>query len=134
MILLVLAFHALHVVRAKLIEVYMRENCVLSTHVVLVDSRDLINMGSVILTLKLMPESPETDLPALTVDATKLIEEFGAEVGKVEEVPVAFGLKALMLTIIYNEDMGSTDSVEEKISALENVNSVDVTSVTRAMG
>lgn len=81
-----------------------------------------------------MPESPETDLPALTVDATKLIEEFGAEVGKVEEVPVAFGLKALMLTIIYNEDMGSTDSVEEKISALENVNSVDVTSVTRAMG
>lgn len=81
-----------------------------------------------------MPDSPETNLEELTAQATKLFEEFGAEVRKVEQEPVAFGLKAVMVTILYNEDMGSTDDVEEKIAALDNVNSVDVTSVSRTMG
>lgn len=81
-----------------------------------------------------MPESPETDLAAVTEQASKLVEAFGAQVGKVEEQPVAFGLKAIMLTIIYDEDKGASDALEEDIAKVEGVNSVDVASVTRALG
>jgi elongation factor 1-beta len=91
-------------------------------------------MADVIVELKVMPASVETDLVALKEEANKLIEEFGAKLGKDEEVPVAFGLKALMLTIIFNEDMGSTDDLEAKIAALDTVESCSVTAVSRALG
>jgi elongation factor 1-beta len=91
-------------------------------------------MADVIVVLKVMPASVETDLVALKGTAQKLIEEFGAKLAKDEEVPVAFGLKSLMLTIIFNEDMGSTDDLEAKIAGLDTVESCSVTSVSRALG
>ena len=57
-------------------------------------------MAKVIVTFKIMPESPEIDLAKLKSSATKKIEAFGGEVGKVEEQPVAFGLKSLIIIFI----------------------------------
>jgi elongation factor 1-beta len=91
-------------------------------------------MADVIVELKVMPASVETDLGVLKKDANKLIEAFGAKLGKDEEVPVAFGLKALMLTIIFNEDKGSTDDLEAQIATLDSVESCNVTAVSRALG
>jgi len=91
-------------------------------------------MAQVIITLKIMPENPDTDLVSVQEKATKLIHEFGGAVGKVDVQAVAFGLKALNLLFIMDEDIGSTESLEQEIAKLHGVNSVDVTDVRRAVG
>ena len=91
-------------------------------------------MAEVILTFKIMPESPEVDLSAVEDKAIHLIKEFGGEVGKKNIEPVAFGLNALNLIFIMDEAKGATDSLEEDICKLEGVNSCEVTDVRRAIG
>jgi elongation factor 1-beta len=91
-------------------------------------------MAIVVITLKIMPESPDTDLKRLTELATKEIASFGGEVGKVVEEPIAFGINALNLFFVMDEKKGSTDALETKISGFDGVNSVEVTDVRRAIG
>ena len=91
-------------------------------------------MARVIVTLKIMPEAVETDLSRIETKATKLITEFGGVVGKSEQEPVAFGIKALKLMFVMNEDIGSTESLEEDIRKIEDVASVDTIDVRRAIG
>jgi elongation factor 1-beta len=91
-------------------------------------------MADVIITLKVMPESPETDLAALEEKAKEVIAKHNGEVGKTEIEPIAFGLKAIILTYVINEDFGGTDPVEEDCAALEGCASVEITGCTRALG
>lgn len=91
-------------------------------------------MADVIVTLKIMPTSPEADLNKIKEEASKIISEFGGEVGKTEEEPIAFGLKAIKIIFVIDEKKGSTDPIEEKISQIENVNSVEAVDVRRAIG
>ncbi len=91
-------------------------------------------MAQVVVTLKIMPESPSTDFASIQEKATKLIHEFGGQVGKVDIQNVAFGLKALNLFFMMDEDVGSTESLEQEIAKLHGVNSVDVTDVRRTVG
>ena len=91
-------------------------------------------MAQVVITLKVMPVSPEADLAKIEEVAKKLISEHGAEVGKVEIEPVAFGLKAVNLIFVMDESKGSTDELEEKVQAIDQVQSVEVTDVGRAVG
>ncbi|MBW2971238.1 elongation factor 1-beta [Candidatus Woesearchaeota archaeon] len=91
-------------------------------------------MADVIVTLKIMPESPEVNLKAIQISADSAIKAFGGEVGKVETEPIAFGLKALKIIFVMDEAKGATDPLEEKISALAGVNSVEVTDIRRAIG
>lgn len=81
-----------------------------------------------------MPESVETDLKGIEENAKIFVSEYGGEVGKVEEKPVAFGLKALEMIFVSNEDIGSTDKLESNIASIPGVNSVEVTDVRRAIG
>jgi len=91
-------------------------------------------MAQVIITLKIMPSGVDTDLGKIEEEAKDKISEFGGEVGKREEEPVAFGLKALKLIFVMDEGLGSTESLEEQISKIKGVQSVDVTDVRRAVG
>lgn len=91
-------------------------------------------MADVIVTLKIMPESPESDLAEIEVKATKMISNFGGEVGKSEQQPLAFGLKTLVLMFVMNESKGSTDSLEAEIVTLDGVQSAEVSDVRRAIG
>lgn len=91
-------------------------------------------MADVIIVLKIMPESPTTDLAKIKKEAERLITSFGARLYRDEIEPVAFGLNALLLTIVSDESKGSTDALEEKINAVKGVESVLVTSVSRALG
>ncbi len=91
-------------------------------------------MATVIVTMKIMPSSPEEDLGLIKSSAAKLIAEFGGTVGKVDVEPIAFGLKALVFMFAMSESLGDTEDVEKKISALDGVNSVQVTDVRRAIG
>lgn len=91
-------------------------------------------MAKVIVTLKIMPDSPETDLAAVQESAEKEITGFGGAPAKVEIEPIAFGLKALKIYFIMDESKGATDPLEEKISTLDGVHSVEVIDVRRAIG
>ena len=82
-----------------------------------------------------MPESPEINLKDIESDILKEIKNFAGETEtKTEVEPVAFGLKSLKIIFVMNENKGSTDELENRISVLEGVNSVEVTDVRRAIG
>jgi translation elongation factor aEF-1 beta len=91
-------------------------------------------MANVIVTLQIMPDSPDADITAIDNKATALIAKFGGEVGKRVTKEVAFGLKSLDLVFVMDEAKGSTESLEKEIAQIEHVNSVNVTDVRRAIG
>lgn len=91
-------------------------------------------MASVVITLKIMPSDPDVDLSEIEEQATDMISAFGGEVGKVEHEKVAFGLVALKLIFVMDENIGSTEKLENQIATIDNVESVEVTDVRRAIG
>lgn len=91
-------------------------------------------MGTAIITIKIMPKSPDIDLNNITEQAKAIIAEKGGEVGKEEIEPIAFGLKALKLTYVIDEALGGTDATEEALVGLEGVQSAEVVDVRRALG
>jgi len=91
-------------------------------------------MADVVITFKIMPESPEIDLNLIKEKVKGIISDFGGEVGRESEEPIGFGLIALNLIFVMDENKGSTEVLEAQISALEEVASVEVTDVRRAIG
>ncbi|MBN1502238.1 elongation factor 1-beta [Candidatus Woesearchaeota archaeon] len=91
-------------------------------------------MAQIIITLKIMPSSPEVNLEQIKTHATQLVSDFGGEVGKSETQPFAFGLNVLFLYFVMDESKGATDELEKKISELEGVESVEISDVRRAIG
>jgi elongation factor 1-beta len=92
-------------------------------------------MADVVITLRIMPDSPDIDLKKVEVEALKKIKVFsGMDNHKVEIVPVAFGLKAVDILFVMSENKGSTDALEADISKIEGVNSAEVTDVRRTIG
>lgn len=91
-------------------------------------------MANVVITLKIMPESPDVNLSVVQEKASKEIFNFGGEVGKVEIEPVGFGIKALKIYFVMDEKKGSTAPLEELIAKIAGVASVDVIDVRRAIG
>ena len=86
-------------------------------------------MGDVAAKIKVMPESVDTDLKELK-EKLKAAIPAGAELyGDIVEEPIAFGLKALIVTLIVNDQEGGTEVVEEafaKVPGAENVQVIDV--------
>ena len=91
-------------------------------------------MAKVIVTLKVNLESPETNIEKVKAKVTEMITSFDGDVGKVEVEEVAFGLKAIKFFFILDESRGSTESLENDIEDLEEVSSVEITDVRRAVG
>ncbi len=91
-------------------------------------------MATVIVSLKIMPSSPDEDLDSIKSAAAKIIAEFGGTVGKTELEPIAFGLKAIVFMFAMAESIGDTEGLEAKIASIHGVNSVQVTDVRRAVG
>ena len=92
-------------------------------------------MARVVVTLKIMPESPESDISSIQIKAEKEIKKFtGNTEIKAEQEPIAFGLKALKLFFVMDESKGSTEELENKIKQIKAVNSVETVDVRRAIG
>jgi elongation factor 1-beta len=92
-------------------------------------------MANAVITVKIMPKSPEVDLKKVEKEAKKIITGFAGEgATRSEEIPVAFGLKSLNIIFVMDEKKGSPDPVAEKIAGLEGVNSAEITDVRRAIG
>lgn len=87
-------------------------------------------MSKVAAQIKVMPESPEVDLDALQESLEDSLPE-GATISAVERDDVAFGLTALLPTVMVADDAGGTEAVEEAFAGVDKVESVDVQNVGR---
>ncbi|MDY6761970.1 MAG: elongation factor 1-beta [Candidatus Nanohaloarchaea archaeon] len=83
-------------------------------------------MGEVAVVLKVMPEDAETDLERID-DAIR----DSIEVEDLQHEEVAFGLKALKVSTIVSDDEGGTDTVENSVSGIDGVRSVEVEDMQR---
>lgn len=92
-------------------------------------------MAQVVVTLKIMPESPDVDLSLIQNKAEEEIKKFADSTEiKAEQEPIAFGLKALKLLFVMDEDKGSTEDLEDNIKNIEYVKSVETVDVRRTIG
>lgn len=91
-------------------------------------------MGTVVIKIKIMPESPETDLKKIKEIAGHKIKELSekAKLHETVEEPIAFGIKALILTIIWPEEK-SPDLLEEAIRSISKINSAEIIDVRRLL-
>ena len=92
-------------------------------------------MARVVITIRIMPQSPDTDLYKIEAEAKRKIVKFcNSQEFKMKIEPIAFGLKALDIIFVMDEDKGSTEELEKDVSGIHGVESVEVTDVRRAIG
>ena len=80
-------------------------------------------MGNVAVELKIMPESPGTDIESIKKEISKIMK---IQDSKIE--PIAFGLKALKILVI-TTDSGA-ENIEKEIKLIKGVSAVEVESAT----
>ena len=81
-------------------------------------------MGEVAIIYKVMPDGPEINLEELKTKITSIVPE-NARLNKIEEKPIAFGLKSLEVQIILNDREGGAEEIEVALGKIENVQSVE---------
>jgi elongation factor 1-beta len=82
-------------------------------------------MGEVAIVYKVTPEGTEVDLNAMQDKIKETLPE-QARLNKIEEKPLAFGLKFLEVQIILDDKKGGSDEIESWLAGLEGVQNVDV--------
>jgi len=85
-------------------------------------------MGKVGMTLRIMPEDATMDMEALKEKVTKVVPG-DIKVGRMEIVPVAFGLQALKVALVMED--ASPDELEQVLSSIEGVQSVEIEQLGR---
>ena len=90
-------------------------------------------MGIVALIIKVMPDSLDVNLKEIKQQCIEYLEKEGAKNILVEEQPVAFGLKALIIKMAWPEEK-STDLPEENLAKIPHVSSVSIEDYRRAFG
>ena len=90
-------------------------------------------MGSVAVTLKVMPTSPSVDMVKLKSAVEKKLVSLGARIGSTKEEPIAFGLKVLIVIFLWPENQ-DPDPIETDLAKIENVNSAQISDVRRTLG
>ena len=83
--------------------------------------------------IKIMPESPETDMGNMEKEAREVLEKEGVKNPGFEIQPIAFGLKAIVATFGWPEEK-ELDELEDKLSKIKDANSVQVIDIRRAIG
>ena len=92
-------------------------------------------MANAIVTFKIMPESPDTDLEAIKEKAFKIAEEEGSKGQMQHKInPIAFGLKELLILAMYSVDDSNFDAIAEKMAEIEGVQTAEVYKMDLAMG
>ncbi|MCK5398256.1 MAG: elongation factor 1-beta [Thermoplasmata archaeon] len=86
-------------------------------------------MGQVSITFEIMPEGVETSLD----DIQNKVQEKIGSISKIEQTeikPIAFGLKALMMNVLVEDEEGIMDKLEEMIADVEGVQGANVINMT----
>lgn len=83
-------------------------------------------MGEVICVYRILPNSLEN-----FDQVKKSLEELKPE--RIEEEPIAFGLKAIKFTKIIPDASGSQDELEKKLESIDGVDNIEAIMVSRSM-
>ncbi len=89
-------------------------------------------MGIAILKIKVMPEQ-SSDLEQIKKEIKEKIGAVKGKVDSIEEQEVAFGLKALIVTLTWPEEQ-ETEKAEKAIREVKDVSSLDIIDYRRAFG
>jgi len=89
-------------------------------------------MAQAIVQIKIMPESPDSDLDTIEKAAEQLILK-GTKQIKKEREPIAFGLVAIKILFTWDE-ASSTDELLDKIREIKDVSSAEIIDFRRAIG
>ncbi len=92
-------------------------------------------MAQAVISMKIMPVSPDIDLESIEGKVKETIKNHVGE-GEIRttQTPLAFGLKSLDIIFVMDEQNHKLDPIEEDIKQIEGINSVEVTDVRRAIG
>ena len=83
-------------------------------------------MGTVAVIVRVMPESPEINLEELKSALKKKLPG----IQDMKEEPIGFGLKAIKLAAIVNDQGGETDAIEKAISSVPGVERAEIIEAT----
>jgi len=89
-------------------------------------------MAQAIVQIKIMPDSPSSNLDAIEKAAENLILK-GTKQIKKEREPIAFGLVAIKILFTWDE-ASSTDDLLDKIREIKDVSSAEIIDFRRAIG
>lgn len=87
-------------------------------------------MANVVITMKILPDSPERNLDELGKIIEKALIKFG-KIYKKSVQPIAFGINAMIFSVIMEEKAGGTDPIENEVRKIKGLGDVEVTDVTR---
>jgi translation elongation factor aEF-1 beta len=90
-------------------------------------------MGIAVVKIRIMPSSPSVNLKNIEEQTKKLIEKRKGKGCQFEEKPIAFGLKAIEVFFGWPEEE-EIDTLENELSKIKDVNSVQVIDMRRAIG
>jgi elongation factor 1-beta len=82
-------------------------------------------MGQVAVLFRLMPQGVDTDLKAVAEAARGTVPQ-GVTIRGMQIRDVAFGLRALLISVVMDDAGGVLDSVEHALAKLPHVESVEV--------
>ncbi len=90
-------------------------------------------MGTALLKIKIMPESPKTNLKDIETEAKKIIEKLQGKNPRFEKEPIAFGLTAVIAGFSIDESL-PTDIFEKELAKIKHVSSAEIIDFRRAFG
>jgi len=91
-------------------------------------------MAVVAIQIKVMPSSPDEDIHALKEEIQVVLKRAGAiRVEKISEEDIAFGLKAIIVTVAWPEEK-ETSEAQTAIESIEGISSTDIIDYRRAFG
>ena len=90
-------------------------------------------MGATVVKIKVLPTSPEIDFEEVKEKIKTILETKGGNNCSFIEEPIAFGLRALIVSFAWPEEL-ELEEAEEKIKVVEGVSSEQVIDMRRAIG
>ena len=84
-------------------------------------------MAKVVVELKILPSDVSVDLDSLEKKIREKIK-----VDKISKEPIAFGLVALRITTLVEDQAGEIEKIENVLKTLDDISQVEVLNVSRA--
>ncbi|MEK6873814.1 MAG: elongation factor 1-beta [Nanoarchaeota archaeon] len=75
--------------------------------------------------IKIMPDAPDADLAEIEANAREILIDQGGKVASIEQEPIAFGLKAVIITLSIDENF-EQDPLLDAIRKLKEVSSAEI--------
>lgn len=92
-------------------------------------------MANAIITFKIMPDDAGIDLEPMKIKAEEIAKEAGS-IGSmlISEEPIAFGLKAVIVKVMYPVNGIDFDGIAAKMAEMEHVQTANVVGMDLPLG